>query len=51
MKESIPSMVHPPHAAQKLRTWLRVSSGLNRSASAGTLLITIFFPDGLLRQW
>jgi hypothetical protein len=28
MKESIPSMVQPPHAAQKLRHWLPVSRGV-----------------------
>jgi hypothetical protein len=28
MNESIPSMLQPPHAAQKLRIWLRVSFGL-----------------------
>ncbi len=28
MNESMPSMVHPPHAAQKLRTWFCVNRGL-----------------------
>src|ERR1700674_1862950 len=48
MKESMPSIVHPPHAAQKLRTWLRVSGGLVRGAFSETLRTRIFLPGGWL---
>ncbi len=33
MNESIPSMLQPPQAAQKLRTWFRVRRGLTRAES------------------
>src|SRR5258705_9127685 len=42
MNESIPSMLQPPHAAQKLRTWLRVSGGLDLTFSASTEVVKPF---------
>src|ERR1700726_3084946 len=42
MNESIPSMLQPPHAAQKLRTWLRVSRGLDLTFSASTEVVKPF---------
>src|SRR4051812_11764043 len=42
MKESIPSSAHPPHAAQKPRTWLRV-----RSVGAGVVAMGREYTGGM----
>src|ERR1700722_4002500 len=47
MKESIPSMVQPPHAAQKLRPWFPVSRGVVLEDDSGMRFTTTPFLDRL----
>src|ERR1700694_468661 len=39
MKETLPSTIQPPHAPQKLRTWLGVSGGLDLTFSASCRVV------------